>query len=54
MIIHYRTYLQFGITNTFPMPNISIASVTKYKHHSTAILGYIIRNEFAATAWLLN
>jgi len=54
MIIHYRTYLQNGITNPFAMPNISITPATKYKYHPTAILGYIIRNECAATEWLLN
>jgi len=36
------------------MQIISIASVTKYKHHSTAILGFIIKNECAATTWFLN
>jgi len=54
MIIHYRTYLQNGITNTFAMPIFSVIPATKYKHHSTAILIYIVTSGCTTTAWFLN
>jgi len=54
MIIHYRTYLQNGITNTFAMPIISITPATKYKHHSTAILIHTVTSAWCTTPWFFN
>jgi len=54
MIIHYRTYLQNGITNTLAMPNKFYITSNQIQTPFNCLFIHTVISAWCTTAWFLN